>query len=244
MNETANVLSGPDLVKGVALSKIADGAMLLGNAHGEPVLLTRRADELFAIGALCTHYGAPLTDGLLVGDTVRCPWHHACFSLRTGAALRAPALDPVSSWRVEQRDGSVYVCEKLAHAEQKRFPRVAGTLQSVTIVGGGAAGNAAAETLRREGYSGRITMLSADSSGPCDRPNLSKGFLAGNASAESNPLRPPAFYVEHGIDVRLDATVVALDTKNRHLQFVDGSRVTYDALLLTTGSEPVRNCTP
>ena len=93
MNDT---LSGPDLTKGVALSSVADGAMLLGHAHGEPVLLARRGDALFAIGAVCTHYGAPLADGLLVDDTVRCPWHHACFSLRTGEALRAPALDPVS----------------------------------------------------------------------------------------------------------------------------------------------------
>jgi NADPH-dependent 2,4-dienoyl-CoA reductase/sulfur reductase-like enzyme/nitrite reductase/ring-hydroxylating ferredoxin subunit len=233
-------LDGPDLVRGIALGDIADGAMLLGHAQGEPVLLARRGNEVFAIGAICTHYGAPLADGLLVGDTVRCPWHHACFSLRTGAALRAPALDPVSCWRVEQRDDSVYVCEKLARAKQQRFPVAAGIPKAVVILGGGAAGNAAAETLRREGYSGRITMLSADASGPCDRPNLSKGFLAGTVSAESNPLRPPAFYLEHGIDLKLDAPVATLDTKSRHVQLVDGSRHAYDALLLATGAEPVR----
>src|SRR2546422_5186601 len=135
--------------------------MLLGHADGEPVLLTRCGGEVFAIGALCTHYGAPLADGLLVDDTVRCPWHHACFSLRTGAALRAPALDPVSCWRVEQLDGSVYVREKLARAEPKRLPLAAGAPKCATILGGGAAGNAAAETLRRVGYSGHITMVSA-----------------------------------------------------------------------------------
>src|SRR5712691_6344062 len=100
MEETQQQLSGPDLTKGVALSNVADGTMLLGHACGEPVLLARRGNELFAIGAMCTHYGAPLADGLLVGDTVRCPWHHACFSVRTGEALRAPALDPVSCWHV------------------------------------------------------------------------------------------------------------------------------------------------
>ena len=113
MSDTEKTLSGPDLAKGVALSKVSEDAMLLGHAHGEPVLLARRGDELCAIGAICTHYGAPLADGLMVGDTVRCPWHHACFSLRTGEALRAPALDPVSCWRVEQRDGRAYVREKL-----------------------------------------------------------------------------------------------------------------------------------
>lgn len=240
MDETKNELIGPDLVKGVALSAVADGAMLLGHAYGEQVLLTRRGNELFAVGAICTHYGAPLTDGLLVGDTVRCPWHHACFSLRTGLALRAPALDPISCWRVEQWDDSVYVCEQLVRAKQQRVPMPTGTSKTVVILGGGGAGNAAAEMLRCEGYSGRITMLSADASGPSDRPNLSKGFLAGTASAESNRLRTPAFYLEHDIDLKLDASVAALDTKSRCLQLVDGSRIAYDALLLATGAEPVR----
>ena len=108
-----DTLSGPDLTKGVALSSVAEGAMLLGHAHGEPALLVRRGDALFAIGAVCTHYGAPLADGLLVDETVRCPWHHACFSLRTGEALRVPALDPVSCWHVEQRNGTAYVGTKI-----------------------------------------------------------------------------------------------------------------------------------
>jgi len=102
MSEKTTKLSGPDLTQGVELSTIPDGTMLLGHAQGESVLLARRGDEVFAIGAICTHYGAPLEQGLLVGDTVRCPWHHACFSLRTGEALRAPALNPVSRWRVEE----------------------------------------------------------------------------------------------------------------------------------------------
>src|SRR5450756_2532238 len=102
MSDVKATLNGPDLTQGVELSTVPDGTMLLGHAHGEPVLLVRRGDELFAIGAICTHYGGPLEAGLLVGDTVRCPWHHACFSLRTGEALRTPALDPVSRWRVEE----------------------------------------------------------------------------------------------------------------------------------------------
>lgn len=240
VKETKVELGGPDFAQGVDMSQIADGAMLIGHATGEAVLLARRGDELFAIGAICTHNGAPLVDGLLVGDTVRCPWHHACFSLRNGAPLRAPALDPVSCWRVEQRDGKAYVCEKLAHVESSGLAAANDKTLSMIIVGGGGAGNIAAETLRREGFSGRIILLSADASGPCDRPNLSKDFLAGTASAESNPLRPPAFYREHGIELKLDAPVASLDTQGRHVLLADGSRHAYDKLLLATGAEPVR----
>ena len=240
MSEPAKQLDGPDLVKGVERAILADGAMLLGHAHGEAVLLARHGDEIFAIGAHCTHYGAPLAHGMLVGDTVRCPWHHACFSLRTGAPVRAPALDPVACWHVEQRDGAVCVGERLEREKPPTIPPSVGQPRSIVIVGGGAAGNAAAEMLRREGYAGAIAMLSADASRPCDRPNLSKGFLAGTAPAESNSLRSSAFYLEHRIDLQLGAPVATLDTKNRRVQLVDGRHHAYDALLLATGAEPLR----
>ncbi len=240
MSDTAKTPDEPDLAKGVPLWKIPDGAMLVGHMHGEPALLARRGDELFAIGAFCTHYGAPLGDGLLVDDTVRCPWHHACFSLRTGEALRAPALDPVSRWRVELKDGSAYVGEKLERAWPTAVAAATGIPDSVVIVGGGAAGNAAAEMLRREGYPGRITMLSADTAVPCDRPNLSKGFLAGVAPAESNPLRSAEFYREQRIELKLNARVASIDTARRRVHLIDGAHVVFDVLLLATGAEPVR----
>ena len=252
MSDQAPKLSGPDLTQAIELSTIPDGTMLLGHAQGEPVLLARRGDEVFAIGAICTHYGAPLEQGLLVGDTVRCPWHHACFSLRTGEALRAPALDPVSRWRVEAvRDvarqftpvdapvGAVFVRERLERWEPQPQPQPAVQPISVIIVGGGAAGNAAAEALRHEGYTGRLMMLSADETLPCDRPNLSKAYLAGAASDTSNILRPAEFYTEHDVDLRLGARVVAIDTAARRVELADGSQHDYDALLLATGAEPV-----
>ena len=243
MQDTAQNLAGPDLAAGIGLHDIADGAMLLGHAHGEPVLLARRGSELFALGAYCTHYGAPLADGLLVGETVRCPWHHACFSLRTGEPLRPPALDGVSCWRVEQRDGRAYVCEKIDRLAPKPVPGrppAAGHPDAVVIVGGGAAGNMAAETLRREGYSGPITMLSADESGPCDRPNLSKGYLSGSAPDESNLLRAPEFYGKHRIDLKLGARVASIDTASRRVHLADGASHPYGALLLATGADAVR----
>ena len=95
MTDDASPPSGPDLSDGLDLALLADGAMLLGHVGSEAVLLARQGDEVFAIGASCTHYGGPLSEGLLVGHTVRCPWHHACFDLRTGEALEGPALSPI-----------------------------------------------------------------------------------------------------------------------------------------------------
>ena len=238
MSDETTKLNGPDFAEGVALAAIADGAMLLGHAQGEPVLLARRGSELFAIGAVCTHYGGPLEQGLLVDDTVRCPWHHACFSLRSGEALRAPALNPVSCWRVEQQNGRAYVRGKI----ESKPPRTqaTGPSKSFVIIGGGAAGNAAAEMLRREGYEGRLTVLSADESPPCDRPNLSKGYLAGTAPEEWVPLRSAEFYKERGIDLKLNARVASIDTAGRQVQLADGGRIAYDRLLLATGAEPAR----
>ena len=204
--------SGPDLKLGIPLHDIADGGKLVGHVGGDEVLLVRRGREMFAIGAHCTHYHGPLVDGLVVGDTVRCPWHHACFDLRTGEALRAPALSPVACWSVEQRDGKIFVREKRAQPKPKPRGRPAGAApEKIVIVGGGAAGFAAAEMLRREQYQGSIVMLSNDDAAPVDRPNLSKDYLAGNAPEDWVPLRPDSFYSENGIDLRLKANVTGID---------------------------------
>ena len=111
---------GPDLAQGIASAELPDGGKLVGHVGDEQALLVRWGDEVFAIGAVCSHYSGPLGDGLIVGDTVRCPWHHACFSLSTGEALHAPAFSPVASWRVEQRDGRIFVGEKRAETRRPR----------------------------------------------------------------------------------------------------------------------------
>jgi NADPH-dependent 2,4-dienoyl-CoA reductase/sulfur reductase-like enzyme/nitrite reductase/ring-hydroxylating ferredoxin subunit len=239
MSNDESTLTGPDFAQGVALSELAENDSVLGHSQGEAILLVRREAQLWAVGATCTHYGGPLSEGLVVEGSVRCPWHHACFSLETGVALRAPALDSIMCWRVEQKNGKVYIREK--RDEQPLSPtRVADSIQAVVIVGGGAAGNAAAEMLRRDGYNGSITVLSADSSIPYDRPNLSKGYLAGTAPYEYVPLRSLAFYREHRIDLRLNTRVVAIKVDDRCVELADGSLCRYDALLLATGARPVK----
>jgi len=229
----------PDLKNGVSLAGLADGAMLVGRVDDEEVLLARRGDEIFAVSAHCTHYHGPLADGLIAGDTVRCPWHHACFSLRTGEALRAPALDPIACWRVERSGNTVFVREKIpAPLPVKRSSR--NIPETVVIVGGGAAGLASADMLRREGYDGGVTLISADESPPCDRPNLSKDYLAGTAQEDWIALRPPEYYAERRIELVLNVRATSLDLKQKNAILENGRKVKFGALLIATGADPVR----
>ncbi|HEY6944947.1 MAG TPA: FAD-dependent oxidoreductase [Candidatus Acidoferrum sp.] len=229
----------PDLKNGIPFASIPDGGNLPGVVDGEEVLLVRRGAELFAVGAHCTHYHGPLADGLVVNEEVRCPWHHACFSLRTGEALRAPALDPIQCWRVERAGENVFVKERVVPTGPKRVSAVAHP-SSIMIIGGGAAGLAAADMLRREGYSAPLTIISADSAPPCDRPNLSKDFLAGTAPDEWIPLRPPEWYSERKIDLILNSRVTSLDTNQKKIRTENGKTYEYGALLLATGADPVK----
>jgi NADPH-dependent 2,4-dienoyl-CoA reductase/sulfur reductase-like enzyme/nitrite reductase/ring-hydroxylating ferredoxin subunit len=229
-----------DFAAGVPLEQLPDNGLLSGQVDGEEVVLARRGGEIFAVGAHCTHYHGPLADGLIVGDTVRCPWHHACFSLRTGEALRAPALDPVSCWRVEQSDGKVFVREKLAPPAPPPSSSLREEPTTIVIIGGGAAGLAAADMLRREGYDGTITMISADDAPPCDRPNLSKDYLAGTAQEDWIPLRAPEYYTEQRIDLLLNTRVSAIDAKGCRVQLEGGRSLPFGALLIATGATPVR----
>jgi nitrite reductase/ring-hydroxylating ferredoxin subunit len=139
--------SGPDLAAGIPESLLADGILLVGHVGAKPVLVARRGSEVYAIDAKCTHYGGPLGEGLMVGETVRCPWHHACFSLRTGEAIAAPALMPVHCWRVERNDGRYIVRERMKEAQKRKVDSRAasGKSERIVIIGGGAAGFAAAE---------------------------------------------------------------------------------------------------
>ncbi len=230
--------TGPDLTQGIAEGDVADGGMIVGHAGDEAVLLVRQGEEWFAIGASCSHYSGPLVEGLLVGDTVRCPWHHACFSLRTGQPLRPPALNDLPCWNVERRAGRVFVGAKRPAAS--RPPRRSRAPERVVILGAGAAGNSAAETLRREGYAGSITLVDPDVDAPYDRPNLSKDYLAGSAPEEWIPLHPPDFYQERGIELRRGPRAAAIDPPGRRVHMDDGTELPYDALLLATGASPVR----
>src|SRR5258706_2051893 len=232
--------AGPDLAQGIELAQLPDGGKLVGHVGSDEILLVRHGAEIFAVAAHCTHYHGPLADGLVVGGNVRCPWHHACFDLRTGEALRAPALSPLACWTVEKRDGKIFVGEKRAETAPTLRVAQENMPANIVIIGGGAAGFAAAERLRRAQYSGRIVMLSDDNASPVDRPNLSKDYLAGTAPEDWVPLRPDSFYSENSIDLRLNARVAGIDPRDRQVALSNGSKVPFDRLLLATGAEPVR----
>src|ERR1700761_2282082 len=230
--------AGPDLSKGVGPSDF-EGTMLLGHVGDQEVLLVRSGSEVFAIDAHCSHYHGPLADGVVDGGHVRCPWHHACFDLRTGEATHAPAFNPLGVWKVEKQGERIFVREK---REQPK-PKVKGPVEApdkIVIVGGGAAGFAAAEMLRRQDYRGSIVMLSQEASVPGDRPNLPKDSLARSAPEDWMPLRPDDFYHEAKIDLRRGVEVASIDTKAKKVVLAGGEAVPYDRLLLATGAEPVR----
>jgi nitrite reductase/ring-hydroxylating ferredoxin subunit/thioredoxin reductase len=232
--------TGPDFAAGIAIDAVPAEGTLAGRVGEQPVLLSRLDGEWFAVSGGCTHYGAPLAEGLLDGTAVHCPWHHACFDLKTGAALRAPALDPLDRWRVEVEGGTVFVRDRL---EAPATPPMRSEVERVVIVGGGAAGVGCANELRRLGYSGAITMLSADGDPPVDRPNLSKDYLAGVAPEEWMPLRPEEWYADNKIDLRLSTEVTEIDIAGRRV-VTSGGEYPFDRLLLATGSEPNRLDTP
>jgi apoptosis-inducing factor 3 len=235
--------TGPDLTLGIPVDELTDRGMIVGHVGEDAVLLARRADEFFAIGALCSHYNGPLAQGIMVEDTVRCPWHHAHFSLRTGEALQAPAFSAVPCWLTELRDGKVFVrarkAARVPDAQRENAPK-SGRLDRIVIVGGGAAGFAAAERLRRGQYQGSIVMLSHEDGPPVDRPNLSKDYLSGSAPEDWLPLRPESFYGDNGIEMRVGETARRIDVAAREVILDGGGKVPYDRLLIATGAEPIR----
>lgn len=226
-------LGGPNLeIDGISEDAIHDGLPVAGHAHGMPVVVVRHNNQYCAVSGTCTHYGAPLADGICANGVLHCPWHHAEFDVTTGRVVGAPALSNLTAFTTSVRDGRVYV------GSEKQIPPSppVSSPESVVIVGAGAAGDAAAVALREYGYSGPITMFGTE--WPADRPNLSKDFLAGNIPEEWIPIRSAEFYANHRITVVLDNDVVAIDRTNKMVSTRNGDAIRYGALLLATGAAP------
>jgi NADPH-dependent 2,4-dienoyl-CoA reductase/sulfur reductase-like enzyme/nitrite reductase/ring-hydroxylating ferredoxin subunit len=221
-----------------------DGEMKQVSVDGSEILLARVGGKYHAVGALCTHYGAPLVEGVLSGDRIVCPWHHACFNATTGDVEEPPALDALPCYEVRAEGGNIIVSLPDESAD-RRTPAMARRDSSsdgrlFVIVGGGAAGYAAAQTLREDGFRGRVCLVTREDRAPYDRPNLSKDYLSGHAEAGWMPLRPDAFYEDYGIELVCKKEVTRVDARAKTITFEGGGTLGYDALLVATGGSPRR----
>ncbi len=228
--------------KVATVDQLDNGDMQQVSVGDTDLLLARIDDEIYATGAYCSHYGAPLNEGVLERKTgcVVCPWHHAVFELDTGDHVEPPGRDCLNTFEVTVENGDVFV-EVPDDAPTHRRPEFSRQSSSddrrFVIVGGGAAGSAALETLRKQGFEGEITLVSNDAHLPYDRPNLSKAYLAGEASADWLPLRSEDFYDELEVDVRLGTPATGLSVEDKVLECGDQT-LEYDKLLLATGGQP------
>ncbi len=199
------------------------------------VLLVRLDGKIFACGAKCTHYGAPLEKGFLRDGILTCPWHNARFDITSGRAVSAPALAHLKCYETKVEGGDIYI----RAAVKAELPARGNTAnQTYVILGAGAAGNAAAETLRDEGFAGRVVLVSPEEALPYDRPALSKDFLAGKSNSDWIPLRSQKFYADRRIEILTGRRATAIDPAKRMVALDNGEALSWDRLLLATGSRP------
>jgi NADPH-dependent 2,4-dienoyl-CoA reductase/sulfur reductase-like enzyme/nitrite reductase/ring-hydroxylating ferredoxin subunit len=225
-------------------SDLRDGEMKEVSSGETRILLARVGERFHAVAASCPHYGAPLAEGVLCGTRVVCPWHHACFNVTNGALEEPPALDALTSYGVRVEGGRVFVSVP-EETPDRRTPAMAkpepdADPRRFVIIGAGAAGYVAAQTLREEGFRGRVLMITREGRAPYDRPNLSKDYLQGHAEPEWMPLRGEEFFDEHGIELVLDKEVTRVDARAKTVTFEGGETHAYDALLVATGGAPVK----
>ena len=201
------------------LSELSDGQMKEVKVGTTDVLIAKTNGEFFATYAKCTHYQAPLAKGILHDGKLTCPWHNACFDLRSGHRLEAPALNalPTYAVRVDGERVIVRVPDTGDDAALNPMSKAehADSTEIYVVVGGGGAAAFAVEAMRQGGFTGQIVMVSAEADGPYDRPNCSKDYLQGKAPDEWMPLRDADFYKKHGIVLKMGQAVTALNAAEK-----------------------------
>lgn len=224
------------------VSDLKEGSMKQLKAGELEILLVHVDGKFHAVGAHCTHYGAPLEKGALCGHHVICPWHHAWFDITNGNLIEPPALDALPHYEVKINGNDVQV--KLPENDSpNRVPQMVSSdltadKRVFVIIGGGASGYAAAQTMREDGFKGRIKMITPETRTPYDRPNLSKDYLAGDAQPEWMPLRPDDFFKKHDIELLMEKTVKRVNHSAKEVILNDGEKISYDKLLVATGGRP------
>ena len=225
------------------VDELADGQMKQVQAGETELLLVRLDGQFYALGARCTHYGAPLATGALHGERIICPWHHACFHARTGEHLEPPGMDHLPRFPVRVEDDQVLV-ELPDTVEGRRAPTLARRdpqeARTCVVVGSGCAGAYAVEAARAQGFRGRVLWVAGGEFPPIDRPNLSKEYLAGEAPEEWMPLRDPSFYEAADIEVVQGRPAAALDAAAKTITLADGEVLRYDVAVVAPGARPRR----
>ncbi|MDB5982976.1 MAG: bedA [Pseudomonas sp.] len=201
----------------------------------QKILLLRMGDQVRAYQAECPHAGAPLADGAVCNGRLICPWHKASFAIKNGQLCEPPALDSLTRYPAEVVSGQVQVDDKALPAPS---PDTTPDPRCFVIIGAGAAGTAAALTLRERGFNGRLLLIDREAEPGYDRTVLSKYVISGEmAPEETPPLRDPGFYQQQRIK-RIHGEVTRLDVPNHRLTLSDGRQFDYQAALIATGGKP------
>ncbi len=220
-----------------------DGEMKkISVADGKEILIVKTKGKISALGAYCTHYGASLEEGVLHGDKIICPLHHACFNSHSGDLLEPPAFEALPKYNVsiDGDDVSVSLPDELPFSRTPEMSTKENDDSVYVIIGGGASGYGAAQAMREAGFEGRIVMFTKEDKAPYDRPNLSKDYLEGSAQPEWMPIRPDDFYKKYGIEIEFNKNVKSVSTKNKRIKFEDGSDFKFNKLLIATGGIPIK----
>uniref|UniRef100_A0A8D3CHA3 Apoptosis inducing factor mitochondria associated 4 n=1 Tax=Scophthalmus maximus TaxID=52904 RepID=A0A8D3CHA3_SCOMX len=238
MNQSQETGEGEEQVTGLVCQEedLRDGQMKEVTVGDQTVLLVRALGQYSAVGSRCSHYNAPLIKGTLVGDRVRCPFHGACFNVRTGDIEEYPGLDSLPSYKVKVEDGKVYVSIDKKVRGCKRVKEMCSLApdikHTILLIGGGPASLVCAETLRQNCYQGRIIIVTKDTLPPFDKPKLSKAM---NLDSSSILLRTGDFYQQYGIEVWTHKEVVSVNPADKVVKLSDGILQQYDQLLISTG---------
>ena len=227
----------PDLRSGIDAALAKEGEPVAGTVDGKPVVVVRSDGKLCAFAGECTHLGAPLADGIIVDGEIRCPWHHARFSVSTGEAVGGPAFRPLETYNVTERDGKISVEGDANRADPSGT--IAQGNQKIVIIGSGGAGHACADMLARAGKGERVTILSADTDPPYDRTFCSKQYLSGKKSRKDCLLPAMGLGQAPEPTLRTGTRVTGIDPGTRQVTIGDGESVDYDILILATGATPI-----
>jgi NADPH-dependent 2,4-dienoyl-CoA reductase/sulfur reductase-like enzyme/nitrite reductase/ring-hydroxylating ferredoxin subunit len=204
--------------------------------YGQDRVLVRRSGDAFeAVSANCAHHGKTLEGGMITSQRVTCPWHGSCFDMSAACSPDPPALEDLQRFDTRVKDGKLFLRRSKPETPAVQLRKESGVF---LIVGNGAAGIAAAVTLRREGFDGRLIVITSEVHQPYDRTWLSKGYLSGGIDRDDLFLFSEQFYHDMHIEMLTGRQVAGIDSGEKQVVFMDGDYLLYDKLLIATGSIP------